>query len=120
MKRKNSSKVWMTYDTYLDVFDFLASQTYDEYIVFESSFGKVFVMHNDKADSKDGINEKMLKKFKDMKKKGIVQKLLCCYASSTGVADGDLIIPTLKDSETGFHDVWKHQGRIYAILGKSK
>ena len=119
MKRTNSSKVWMSYDTYLDLCDFLASQIYDEYLVFESSFGKVFVMHNDKADSKDGINEKMLKKFKDLKKKGIVQKLLCCYASSTGIADGDLLIPALKNSETGFHDVRKHQGRIYAILSKA-
>lgn len=120
MKRMKSSKVWMSYDTYLDLCDFLASQTYDEYLVFESSFGKVFVMHNDKADSKDGINEKMLKKFKDLKKKGIVQKLLCCYASNTGVADGDLLIPSIKDSETGFHDVWKNKGRICTILGKAK
>ena len=64
------------------------SQSFDRFIIVKG----VFFFHNDKLDSKDGVNHKMIALYKRLRAKRIVYRFVCCYPGHTGLPMNESLV----------------------------
>ena len=89
---------------------FMQNQNYDDYLIIK----KIFFFHNDKSNSKDGLNHLMIEKFKKLNQSGLVSKFVCCYPKQTGLESDKMFIES--DGEISGSFKYFKNNRYYLIL----
>ena len=61
----------------------ILNQSFDIYTIVKMNGKNVMFFHNDLPTSKDGVNEKMIKKFLRLSTCNKVDNFICCYPETT-------------------------------------
>ena len=65
----------------------ITSNSFEVYTIIRIYGKRIMFFHNDLPDSRDGMNYKLIRKFKELKERNLVDNFICCFPEITEISE---------------------------------